>query len=204
MLTARQFSVHWHSRPVLKGSSCITIHKLGRGTGRMTSPFISVLLQSMIAMVTMIAPATHEPVVVVTDWSVPDRGIESIGSVIRRWGCYQSLWWRVTLLRKLLYCVFFNELQGSIWINPATSFSPKAFSLCCTMSDGVQYKKNFSLCSDNRFRKKHRPLLPFPCHFLAVVTPSEKSQIDKVVSSIVSLSILDHHIVCSVEPILNC
>ena len=91
MLTARQFSVHWHSRPVLKGSSCITIHKLGRGTGRMTSPFISVLLQSMIAMVTMIAPATHEPVVVVTDWSVPDRGIESIGSVIRRWGCYQSL-----------------------------------------------------------------------------------------------------------------
>ena len=57
----------------------------------MTSPFISVLLQSRIAMVTMIAPATHEPVVVVTDWSVPDRGIESIGSVIRRWGCYQSL-----------------------------------------------------------------------------------------------------------------
>ena len=56
----------------------------------MTSPFISVLLQSMIAMVTMIAPATHEPVVVVTDWSVPDRGIESIGSVIRRWGMVQK------------------------------------------------------------------------------------------------------------------
>ena len=58
----------------------------------MTSPFISVLLQSMIAMVTMIAPATHEPVVVVTDWSVPDRCIEGIGSVIRRWGWYRSLW----------------------------------------------------------------------------------------------------------------
>ena len=48
--------------------------------------------------------------------------------------------------------VFLTSISGSIWINPATSFSPKAFSLCCTMSDGVQYKKNFSFCSDNRFQ----------------------------------------------------
>ena len=166
MLPAQQFSVHWLDSRLGWGIPLCHHSQTGERNGGGWLLPLSVFFFNpwlpwlrMIAMVAMIAPATHEPVVVVTDWSVPDRCIEGIGSVIRRWGCYQSLWWRVTLLRKLLYCVFFNELQGSIWINPATSFSPKAFSLCCTMSDGVQYKKNFSLCSDNRFHRKPFPYL---------------------------------------------
>ena len=57
----------------------------------MTSPFFHVLLLFH-DFGSSVAQATHEPVVVVTDWSVPDRCIEGIGSVIRRWGWYRSLW----------------------------------------------------------------------------------------------------------------
>ena len=56
----------------LEESTCVTIHRLARETGE-DDFSLSQCSSSIHDFGSSVAQATHEPVVVVTDWSVPDK-----------------------------------------------------------------------------------------------------------------------------------